>query len=77
MPTAWSGDVGSAALNLPLLRPIARISRPAAAELAAISVHGTPLNTPADDLEVLTAAKMAARYSGIIRSKRMRTSKNG
>jgi hypothetical protein len=30
---------------------MARISRAAAAELATISVHGTPLNTGADDRE--------------------------
>ena len=71
-------EVGLAPLKVPLLRLIATMSRPAAAELATISVHGTPpLKTGAEDREWITAAMMAARYNGIIRSKRKRTLKNG
>ena len=80
MPKArWLLDeVGLAARKVPLLRLIAAMSKPAAAELATISVQGTPpLNTGAEDREWIAAATMAARYKGIIRSKRKRTSKNG
>ena len=71
-------EVGLAAPKAPLLRLIAAMSRPAAAELATISVQGTPpLNAGAEEREFIAAATMAARYKGTIRSKRKRTSKNG
>src|SRR5205085_10820282 len=54
-----------------LLIPMARISKPAAAEMATISAQGALLNAGTENFEKMAATTIVAKYNGTMRSRRL------
>ena len=54
-----------------LVMPMARINKPAAAEIATISAQGALLNAGTENFEKMAATTIVAKYNGTMRSRRL------